>query len=118
MYETYKDHVAFLLVYIREAHAVDGWRTPRNDREGVMIETAKSMEQKEEHATTCVRKLDVKFPAVIDGLDYNVESDYTAWPDRLYLIARDGRIAFKGRPGPRGFRPEELEQAILKEIGP
>ena len=37
------------------------------------------------------------------------------WPDRLYLIGRDGRVAFQGDQGPFGFRPEQLEEAILAE---
>jgi type I thyroxine 5'-deiodinase len=38
---------------------------------------------------------------------------YTGWPDRLHLIERGGRIAFKSKPGPFGFHPEDLA-AVLK----
>ena len=41
---------------------------------------------------------------------------YGAWPDRLYLVGRDGRIAFQGGTGPFGFLPEELEAAIEEEL--
>ncbi len=116
MYEKYKDQVEFLLVYIREAHATDGWQTPRNEREGVLLETAKSFEQKEDHATSCVRKLDIRFPTLIDNMDNTVESAYSAWPDRIYLVGRDGRIAFKGCVGPQGFKPWELELMIQNEL--
>jgi hypothetical protein len=34
-------------------------------------------------------------------------------PSRLYLIDREGRIAFKSGRGPWGFRPAELEQALV-----
>ena len=34
-------------------------------------------------------------------------------PDRLYLIDRDGRIAYKGGRGPMGFKPGELEQSVV-----
>jgi len=117
LYEKYTDRVAFLLVYIREAHPTDGWRAAYNERDGILLESAKSLEQKQEYATSCVRKLDIKYAAVVDGMDHQVESDYSAWPDRLYLVGKDGRIAWKGGPGPRGFRPAELEQAILKHLG-
>lgn len=40
---------------------------------------------------------------------------YGAWPDRLYLVGRDGRIAYKGGRGPSGFRPEALEEALAAE---
>ena len=33
-------------------------------------------------------------------------------PDRLYLIDREGRVAYKSGRGPFGFEPGELGQAI------
>jgi hypothetical protein len=41
---------------------------------------------------------------------------YSAQPDRLYLISKDGTIAFGGGKGPGGFKPDELEDAIKKEL--
>ena len=61
-----------------------------------------------------MRKLGIKFPAVIDGIDNRTEVAYTGWPDRLYLIDRDGKVAYKSRPGPFGFKPDQLEAAIKK----
>jgi hypothetical protein len=54
---------------------------------------------------------------VIDEIDDGVAAVYGGWPDRLYLIGRDGRIAFQGGMGPFGFLPEELEAAIEEELG-
>jgi hypothetical protein len=53
---------------------------------------------------------------VVDGVDNAVASAYGGWPERLYLIGRDGRVAFQGGEGPFGFRPEELEAAIEAEL--
>jgi hypothetical protein len=39
------------------------------------------------------------------------------WPDRLYVIARDGRIAYKSDPGPFGFKPADMERALLDVLG-
>jgi Iodothyronine deiodinase len=87
-----------------------------NQREGILLATAKDLQQKEEHATTCVRKLDIKFPAVVDGMDNKVELDYSGWPTRQYLVGKDGRIVYKGGPGPMGLKPPELEAAIRKIV--
>jgi hypothetical protein len=114
MYEQYGKDVEFLLVYVREAHPTDGRRAKANDDAGILLPSAKSLEQKEEHATTCVRKLDIKFPAVVDNMDNKVELDYCGWPTRQYLIGKDGKIAYKGGPGPMGLKPPELEAAIRK----
>lgn len=115
MYERYKDRVEFLLIYIREAHPTDGWQHPLNEREKILLETARTAEQKEEHADICVRTLDIKFTTLIDDMEHPVESAYAAWPDRLYVVGKNGRIAWKGLPGPGGFRPEELERALEKQ---
>jgi len=116
MYEKYGKEVEFLLVYVREAHPTDGWVAPANEKAGILLPTARSIEQKDEHATLCVRKLDIKFPAVVDGMDNKVELAYSGWPTRQYLIGKNGKIAYKGGPGPMGLKPPELDEAIRKIV--
>lgn len=106
----------FFLVYIREAHAVDAWPLAVNRREGFEVRLARDYEEKDTYASLCVRKLNIEIPALVDSMDYPVEAHYTAWPDRLYLVDREGKIAYKGRPGPGGFKPSELEAAIKEEL--
>ena len=64
-----------------------------------------------------MRKLGIKFPAVLDGFDNPTEQAYTGWPDRIYLIDQQNRLAYKSQPGPFGFKPAELEQALKKLTG-
>ena len=118
MHDRYKDKVEFLLVYIREAHPTDGRQVPANQRENVLYAEPKSDEERHEVAGLCIRKLDIRFPALIDNLKNTTEAAYAGWPDRLYLVDRDGRIAHKGQPGPAGFRPAELEAAIRTVLNP
>ncbi len=68
-------------------------------------------------AGVCLTKLGVKLPALIDDVKNTAERAYTGWPDRLYLVDRNGRIAYKSLPGPFGFRPAELEKALTKALG-
>ena len=116
MYAKYRDRVQFLLVYIREAHPTDGRQAPANVKENILHASPKTDAERDVLATVCVRKLDIHFPAVVDEIGDSTEKNYTAWPDRLYLVGRDGRIAWKGEPGPRGFRPPDLEKAIETEL--
>jgi hypothetical protein len=69
-----------------------------------------------EVAATCAVRLRLKMPMVVDDVDDAVGSVYGGWPDRLYLIAADGRIAYQGGEGPFGFKPEELAEAIGREL--
>jgi alkylhydroperoxidase family enzyme len=52
-------------------------------------------------------------PLVVDEMDDRVGHAYSGMPDRLYLIDRKGRIAYKGGRGPFGFKPGELEQSLV-----
>ena len=56
------------------------------------------------------------FPAIVDDMKDTANRAYGAQPDRLYLISKDGKIAYGGAKGPRGFKPDELEKAIKAEL--
>ena len=63
-------------------------------------------------------KLDLEpIPTLVDGMDNKVNRAYAAGPDRLYLVGRGGKIAYQSARGPWGFKPDELELAIRKELG-
>jgi type I thyroxine 5'-deiodinase len=51
---------------------------------------------------------------VLDEFDNTTEKAYTGWPDRIYLIDANGRVAFKSKPGPFGFKPELLSNALAQ----
>ena len=54
---------------------------------------------------------------LLDDMKDSTCKAWAAWPDRLYLVSKEGKIAFAGEQGPRGFKPEQLEAAIRKELG-
>jgi hypothetical protein len=87
-----------------------------NVRDGVMFRSPQDEMERASVAGACVRKLGIKFPALIDSFDNRVESAYTGWPDRLYLIGQGGRVLYKSKPGPFGFHPDDLAQAIQKSM--
>lgn len=68
-------------------------------------------------AQTCMRELKLSIPAVVDGMDDKVSKAYAGFPDRLYIVDKDGRVAYKGDRGPRGFKPLEMEKALKKLPG-
>jgi len=103
-------------VYIQEAHASDVWQMQANVKQGVVFTSPRSFDERTQIADSCVRRLNIKIPALIDGFDNRIEMAYTGWPDRLYVIDREGRVAYKSRPGPFGFHPEDMEAAIREAI--
>ena len=114
-YQRNKDKAQFIGVYIREAHPSDGWQVPKNETDGVVYKQPKTEEERHSVASTCAAKLELTFPFVVDGMDNRTEAAYAGWPDRLYIVAKDGTIAYKGRPGPGGFSVAEM-QARLEEL--
>jgi hypothetical protein len=87
-----------------------------NVREKVVFTDPKTWEERTAVAESCVRKLGIRIPALVDGVHDGVEATYTGWPDRLYLIGRDGRVKFKSPPGPFGFKPAALAEALRANV--
>lgn len=114
--ERYGDKVEFLAVYVREAHPVDGWRLDGNDKKGIAINQPRDLESKTAVAEECCTKLDITIPVLVDKLDDRVGHAYSGMPDRLYLLDTDGRVVYKGGRGPFGFKPAELEQAVILHL--
>ena len=105
------------MVYILEAHPSDVWQMESNIRDKVVFASPKDEGERAEVAGACVRKLGIKFPAVLDEFGNTAELAYTGWPDRIYLIDRQGRVAFKTKPGPFGFKPDDLRAALVRLVG-
>ncbi len=101
-------------MYILEAHPSDVWQMASNIRDKVVFASPRDAEERTALAGVCVRKLGIHFPAVVDGFDNTVERAYTGWPDRIYLIDPDGRVVYKSRPGPFGFKSAELAAALQR----
>jgi Iodothyronine deiodinase len=106
--------VEFLVVYITEAHPSDVWQMQSNIKDKVVFASPRNEHERASVAGTCVRKLGIEVPALLDEFGNSTEGAYTAWPDRLYLIDRNGRVAYKSKPGPFGFKPGELKAAMQK----
>jgi hypothetical protein len=91
------------------------WQMKSNVTQGVVFRSPKDLDERGQVAESCVRKLNIKLPALLDTFDNSTEQAYTGWPDRLYVIDREGKVAQKSGAGPFGFRPAEME-AKLREL--
>lgn len=111
----YQDIVNFLIVYIKEAHPVDEWHMKENESAGVLYEQPKTMERRMEMAHTFVEETEVGASLLVDDITNPANACYAAWPERIYIIGADGRIAYKGGLGPGDFKPGEAEAFIRAE---
>lgn len=83
----------------------------------MVFATPRSREERAGIAGLCRRNLKIDLPVVVDGLDDGVGRAYAAWPDRLYVIDRGGRVAYKSGPGPFGFQTDGLRKALESLVG-
>jgi hypothetical protein len=113
LYERYRDRAEFLAVYVREAHPTDGWRMSFNDHFGVAITQPRTFLDRVAAGKTCNEKLEVRMPLLVDTIDDRVGRAYSAVPDRLYVLDPDGTVVYKSGRGPFGFKPGEMEQALV-----
>jgi hypothetical protein len=112
LYKDYRDRAAFYVVYIQEAHPIDAWQVDSNLEDDVLVASTKTLEERANVAGMCVRNLGIELPALVDAPDNHVERAYTGWPDRLYVINRNGVIAYKSGAGPFGFKPAEVQETL------
>ena len=83
LYEEFDDDVAFLFVYVREAHP--GERVPAHS----------SLRAKRRAAIKLRDEEEIKMPIVIDDVDGSVHRKYGCMPNPVYIIDKSGKVAFR-----------------------
>ena len=87
---------------------------PSNETDGVIFNQPRKWNERQTVAQACCTKLNLSIPCVVDTIDNSVDNLYAAWPERIFVIDRTGRVAYAGRQGPWGFKPEEVERALRR----
>ena len=87
-----------------------------NDKAGIAVKQPRFEEERFEVAKKCTATLEISMPVLVDEMDDRVGHAYSGMPDRLYVIDRDGKVAYKSGRGPFGFRFGEMEQALVMAL--
>jgi type I thyroxine 5'-deiodinase len=85
-----------------------------NEKEGIKVNQPKTYEDRVKVAGECMKDLELSIPFLVDDMQNTAQKAYAGWPDRLYVIDKEGKVAYKGGPGPGGFKPAEAEEALRK----
>ncbi len=109
MYERYGDRVGFLTVYIKEAHPLDEWQMDSNVKESVCYPQPTTLAQRVAIANDFITRFSYRVPLAVDGIENPANAVYAGWPERFYIVDEKGVIVYKGKPGPFGYHPEEVE---------
>ncbi|RDD39442.1 Type I iodothyronine deiodinase [Trichoplax sp. H2] len=112
----YSANASFLTIYIAEAHASDDWNMPDlNSALGINIAKPKTLEDRIRIAENFILDYNYDIPMYVDSIDNDTMEAYGARPERLYIIV-NGKIAYKGGPGPYCFSYSSLEESLLKVL--
>ena len=121
-YEAYKDKAVVLLIYIREAHPAfeeqtaddAGWKVI----DKVVFHQPKTFEERRKLAETACENWKMPIPTLVDTMASPSAGElFQAWPNRSYVIDKEGKIVEAAPKGPAGVRPHDAEVALRKLLG-
>jgi len=118
LFAEYGDRAKFFLVYLREAHPGSIVSVAQDDKEELQkLGQTDDWAARAKHAELCTTTLKLTFPALIDNEQNEVRNAYAGWPSRLMVIGTEGKVAYDGGRGPRGFQAEPLAKWLKEHLG-
>lgn len=90
---------------------------PANVQDNILVKDPKTLEERQKVAQEFAAQFKISLPILVDAIDDPMERIFAAWPDRIYVIDAEGKIAYKGGPGPGGFRVAEVPPVMDKLLG-
>ena len=106
------------MVYISEAHpgSIVSVPTANGGEELEIIPPTANVEERLRNLRQLAKVTGLTIPAGIDSLDDTAKRAYAGWPDRIYVVGKDGKIAFKSAPGPVGFKVPDLANWLKENV--
>lgn len=104
---------------MREAHPTDEWQMKSNekDKDNVCYAQPKTLAQRVAIANDFTQRFKFTVPFGIDQMNNAANDAYAAWPERLYIVDEQGRIAYKGGNGPFKYDPKEVRDWLAARYG-
>jgi len=87
-----------------------------NEKEDVCYRQPTTIAERVAIANDFVSRFDYSVPLVVDPIDDPAMHAYAGWPERLYVVGEDARVAYKGGVGPFGYDPDELETWLAQRL--
>jgi hypothetical protein len=102
---------------VREAHPTDEWQMKSNVKEDVCYAQPRTLEQRIAIANDFVQRQKYPVPFGIDDMTNAANDAYSAWPERIYIIDEQGKIAYAGGMGPFNYHPDEARAWLAARYG-
>ena len=89
---------------------------PSNEKEGVCYPQPTTLEDRVKIANDFVKRFHYEMPLFVDPIENPANKAYAGWPERFYIVDEKGTIVYKGKPGPFGYHPEEVEEWLARRF--
>lgn len=99
----------FIVVYIEEAHPVDGWAF----KDEFNIKQHCSQEERCDASKLLLPYVPKSVTLMVDTIDNEANTSYGAVPQRLYIVL-EGKIVYQGGMGPIYYNLEEIKDWLAK----
>ena len=87
-----------------------------NEKESVCYPQPRTLADRLRIANDFAKRFHYDVPLAVDPMDNPANAAYTGWPERFYIVDERGTIVYKGKPGPFGYHPEEVEKWLARRF--
>lgn len=88
-----------------------------NVENGIVFAQPTTFGERRDIAKQCSGELSLTMTCLVDDMENTVDEAYAAWPERLFVVDQDGRIAYAGDQGPWGFKPDDVRAWLEENVG-
>jgi len=92
-------------------------KSNRKDKDDVCYAQPKTLDQRVAIANDFTNRFKYSVPFGIDEMSNAANDAYAAWPERLYILDENGRVAYKGGNGPFKYDPKEVRAWLATRYG-
>ncbi len=92
-------------------------KSNEKEKDNVCYAQPKTIGDRVAIANDFTQRFKYPLPFGIDEMSNTANDTYAAWPERLYIIDENGRIAYKGGNGPFKYNPKEVRAWLAKSYG-
>jgi len=88
-----------------------------NIKDDVCYAQPRSLSDRLAIANDFTKRFKYPVPFGVDDMNNSANDAYAAWPERLYILDKQGRIAYRGGNGPFNYDPKEVRAWLAARYG-
>ena len=119
LYKQLNSPIDFIIIYIREAHASDGWKF--DGPQYSFIANHRTIKDRIDAIKTMIQMAKINKESQVsvysDTMNDHTNHLFRGWPEKLYVLY-DQKILYQGKNGPTGYSIPSVDYFLKKECSP